>query len=495
MSASVDLLIVGGGVNGVGIARDAAGRGLSVLLCEKGDLAGATSSASSKLIHGGLRYLEYGEFRLVREALREREVLLASARHIIRPLRFVLPHDRRLRPRWMIRAGLFLYDHLGGRRELPGTETIDAAHHPMGAPLRHGIGTAFIYSDCWVDDARLVILAARDAKQRGATILTHTSLIEARRGEGLWRVTLADTAGGHTSVDARVLVNAGGPWVKDVLRRTGLGQRHAELRLVKGSHIVVPRLYDGEHAYLLQNEDRRVVFVLPFADAFTLIGTTDIAYAGDPAQIVIDAAEVDYLCRAVSSWFARPLEPRHAVWSYAGVRPLHDDHAANAAAVTRDYLLDLDDEGAPVLSIFGGKITTHRRLAEHALEKLRHYLPAMGPPWTAAARLPGGDLPEGGTAALAATLLAEHPWLDRATAARFAGSYGSLVGDLLAGASRREDLGQDFGAGLTAREVDWLISEEWARSAEDILWRRSKLGLHLGPSAQQALRRYLGGRR
>ncbi len=494
-STPVDLLIVGGGVNGVGIARDAAGRGLSVLLCEKGDLAGATSSASSKLIHGGLRYLEYGEFRLVREALREREVLLASARHIIRPLRFVLPHDRHLRPRWMIRAGLFLYDHLGGRRELPGTETIDAAHHPLGAPLRPGVRTAFVYSDCWVDDSRLVVLAARDARQRGATILTCTSLIDARRDEGLWRATLADAAGRQTPVSARVLVNAGGPWVKDVLCRSGLAHRHAELRLVKGSHIVVPRLYEGEHAYLLQNDDRRIVFVLPFAEAFTLVGTTDLAYAGDPAHVAIDAAEVDYLCRAVSSWFARPLEAAQVVWSYAGVRPLHDDHAANAAAVTRDYLLDLDGEGAPILSIFGGKITTHRRLAEHALEKLRDYFPAMGQPWTAAARLPGGDLPEGGVPALAAMLVAEHTWLDRATAIRLSRSYGSLVRDLLAGASRPEDLGQDFGAGLTAREVDWLLREEWARSAEDILWRRSKLGLHLPPVGREALERYLSARR
>lgn len=492
-TAPVDLLIVGGGVNGVGIARDAAGRGLSVLLCEKGDLAGATSSASSKLIHGGLRYLEYGEFRLVREALREREVLLASARHIIRPLRFVLPHDRRLRPRWLIRAGLFLYDHLGGRRELPGTETIDPAHHQLGVPLRPGVRTAFIYSDCSVDDARLVILAARDAKQRGATILTRTSLVDARRDEGLWRATLADAEGRHWPVNARVLVNAGGPWVKDVLRRSGLAHRHAELRLIKGSHIVVPRLYDGEHAYLLQNDDGRVVFVLPFADAFTLAGTTDVSYAGDPAQVAIDAEEVDYLCRAVSSWFARPLEPRQVVWSYAGVRPLHDDHAANAAAVTRDYLLDLDDDGAPILSIFGGKITTHRRLAEHALEKLRRYLPATGRPWTAGARLPGGDLPEGGAPALAATLVAERAWLDRATAIRLARSYGSLARDLLTAAHRPEDLGQDFGAGLTAREVDWLVREEWARSAEDILWRRSKLGLRIAPPARDALERYLGG--
>jgi glycerol-3-phosphate dehydrogenase len=491
----VDILVVGGGINGVGIARDAVGRGLSVLLCEKGDLAGATSSVSSKLIHGGLRYLEYGEFRLVREALREREVLLESARHIIRPLRFVLPHDRRLRPRWMIRAGLFLYDHLGGRRELPGTETIDCARHPFGTPLRAGLTTAFVYSDCWVDDARLVVLAARDGKRRGATILTRTSLIAAQRQDGVWRASLADPTGRQSNVTARVLVNAGGPWVKDVLHRCGLAHAHAELRLVKGSHIVVPRLYDGDHAYLLQNDDRRVIFVLPFAGAFTLIGTTDVPYAGDPARVAITAAEEGYLCRAVSSWFARPLDTQRVVWSYAGVRPLHDDHAANAAAVTRDYLLDLDTTAAPILSVFGGKITTHRRLAEHALEKLRDYFPGMGPPWTAATHLPGGDLPEGGPSALAAALLAENSWLEPATAARLTGSYGSLAPELLAGARGVDDLGRDFGAGLTAREVDWLVAGEWAVSADDILWRRSKLGLRLAPTAQQALAEYLAGRR
>jgi glycerol-3-phosphate dehydrogenase len=487
----VDLLVIGGGINGVGIARDAAGRGLSVLLCEKDDLASATSSASSKLIHGGLRYLEYGELRLVREALREREVLLESARHIIRPRRFVLPHDRRLRPRWMIRAGLFLYDHLGGRRELPGTETIDCAHHPFGAPLRLGLTTAFVYSDCYVDDARLVVLAARDARGRGATILTRTSLVAAQRQDGVWRASLNDTAGRQSTVMARVLVNAGGPWVKDVLNRCGLAHAHAELRLVKGGHIVVPRLYDGDHAYLLQNDDRRVVFVLPFEGAFTLVGTTDVPYSGNPGGVAIDTTEVDYLCRAVSSWFARPLDPQQVVWRYAGVRPLHDDHAANAAAVTRDYLLDLDAEGAPILSIFGGKITTHRRLAEHALEKLRDYLPGMRAPWTAAARLPGGDLPDGGVPALTAALLGDNPWLEPATAARFAGSYGSLAPELLAGAHGVGDLGRNFGAGLTAREVDWLVAEEWATSAEDILWRRSKLGLRLAPAAQQALADYL----
>ncbi len=489
--AEVDLLVVGGGINGAGIARDVAGRGLRVLLCETSDLAGATSSASSKLIHGGLRYLEYGEFRLVREALREREVLLANARHIIRPLRFVLPHDARLRPRWMIRAGLFLYDHIGGRRELPGTETVDCARHPYGEPLRAGLRTAFVYSDCWVDDARLVVLNARDAAKRGATILTRTEFLGARRAEGRWRARLRAADGRAHEVAARILVNAAGPWVNEVLHRCGTSRTKAELRLVKGSHIVVPRLYEGRQAYLLQNDDRRVVFVLPFEEAFTLIGTTDIPYAGDPSHVAIDADEAEYLCRAVSSWFARPVTPSQVVWSYAGVRPLYDDHAKNAAAVTRDYVLDLETKGAPVLSVFGGKITTYRRLAEHALERLGRYLAFAGSPWTAGAPLPGGDLPQGGAAALATALLDERPWLGAATAARLARSYGSEARRLLDGAWRPADLGQAFGAGLSAREVDWLRSEEWAASAEDILWRRSKLGLHLAPDAIAALEQYL----
>ena len=487
----IDLLVVGGGVNGAGIARDAVGRGLGVLLCEKGDLAGATSSASSKLVHGGLRYLEYGEFRLVREALREREVLLANARHIVRPLRFVLPHDARLRPRWMIRAGLFLYDHIGGRHELSGTETVDCATHPYGAPLRPGLRTAFVYSDCWVDDSRLVVLNARDAARRGATILTRTELVSARRVEGRWQARLKRGDGSMREVAARILVNAGGPWVTEVLHRCGLSAVKAELRLIKGSHIVVPKLYPGEQAYLLQNDDRRVVFVLPFEQDFTLIGTTDIPYGGEPGGVAIDAAETDYLCRAASAWLARPVTPDMVVWSYAGVRPLYDDHAKDAAAVTRDYVLNIDNAGAPLLSVFGGKITTYRRLAEHALERLGQFLPGARAPWTAAAPLPGGDLPPGGAPALAAALVAARPWLAAATAARLARSYGSDALRLLDGADAPADLGQAFGAGLTAREVDWLRAEEWAVSAEDILWRRSKLGLRLAPPAVQALADYL----
>jgi glycerol-3-phosphate dehydrogenase len=492
MTDAVDLLVVGGGVNGVGIARDAVGRGLRVLLAEQGDLAGATSSASSKLVHGGLRYLEYGELRLVREALGEREVLLRNARHIVRPMRFVLPHDARLRPRWMIRAGLFLYDHIGGRRELPATATVDLARHAYGAPLRPGLRTAFVYSDCWVDDARLVVLNAVDARRRGAEILTRTTLVAARRDGARWRARLASGAGAR-EVSASILVNAGGPWVEDVLRRSGIAAARAELRLVKGSHIVLDRLYEGEHAYLLQNDDGRVIFVLPFAGAHTLIGTTDVPYDGAPGPVAIDAAETDYLCRAASAWLARPISPGQVVWSYAGVRPLHDDHARNAAAVTRDYLLDIDAAGPPLLSIYGGKITTYRRLAEHALEKLRRFLPGMGAPWTAAAPLPGGDLPAGGAVALAAALQAAHPWLAAATAARLAWSYGSEARRLLAGARGPADLGVDFGAGLTSREVDWLRAEEWAVTADDVLWRRGKLGLRFTAAERAALAVYLGG--
>ena len=491
LPAAVDLLVVGGGVNGAGIARDAAGRGLSVLLLEQGDLAGATSSASSKLVHGGLRYLEYGEIRLVREALGEREVLLRNARHIVRPMRFVLPHDRRLRPRWMIRAGLFLYDHIGGRRELPGTETIDCARHPYGAPLRPGLRTAFVYSDCWVDDARLVVLNARDAAWRGAVVLTRTALIAARREGGSWRARIRLANGTEGEIAAEIIVNAAGPWVAEVLHRCGIAKAHAELRLVKGSHIVVPRLHAGEQAYLLQNDDRRVIFVLPFAERFTLIGTTDIPYIGDPTRVAITGEETDYLCRAVSSWLAKPVVPADVVWSYAGVRPLHDDRARNAAAVTRDYLLDIDADGPPALSVFGGKITTYRRLAEHALEKLQRFLPGMGGPWTDAAPLPGGELPPGGADALADQLLAAQPWLGAPRARRLALSYGSEAEFLLGDARRVEDLGQDFGAGLTAREVDWLVAEEWARTAEDILWRRSKLGLVAPPETAASLATYL----
>lgn len=484
MSETFDLLVVGGGINGVGIARDAAGRGLKVLLCDKGDLAGATSSASSKLIHGGLRYLEHGEFRLVREALAEREILLRMAPHLVQPMRFVLPHGPGSRPRWMLRAGLFLYDRLCGARSLPASQAVDLRRSPLAAPLRAGLRTGFTYADCRTDDARLTIASARDAADRGAVVAPRTELVRARRDAGLWRAQLRDAGGPAREVAARVLVNAGGPWAGDVLGRAGIS-RKAKLRLVKGSHIVVPRLYDGEQAYLLQNADRRVVFVLPFEREWTLIGTTELPFAGDASTVRIADEEIDYLCNAVRHWFRAPPGPKDVGWTYAGVRPLYDDRAATAAAVTRDYVFDLDVEGAPALSVFGGKLTTYRRLAEHALDWLRRFLPEMGPAWTAGSVLPGGDLPAGGLPALAAELTSQYPFVGAPTAVRLARSYGSDARRLLGDARSAADLGRDFGAGLSEAELRWLVEREWARTAEDVLWRRSKLGLLLSPGQAQ----------
>ncbi len=424
MSEIFDLLVVGGGINGVAIARDAAGRGLRVLLCEKGDLASATSSASSKLVHGGLRYLEHGDFRLVRESLAEREVLLRMAPHLVRPVHFVLPQGRGSRPRWLVRLGLFLYDRLGGARSLPLTQSLDLRHDPLGAPLRTP-GAGFVYADCRVDDARLTVVTARDAAERGAVILTRTALVAARRDDEGWRATLHGPDGAPREVAARILVNAAGPWVLDVLRLAGLRTR-ANLRLVKGSHIVVPRLYSGDHAYLLQNDDRRIVFVIPFEREFSLIGTTELPFSGDPVTAEVTEAEVAYLCDAVARWFVASPRAADIVWRYAGVRPLYEDRARAAAAVTRDYVFDLDAAGPPALSIFGGKLTTHRRLAEHALAQLAPHLPEAGPPWTAASQLPGGDgLPAGGIAALTVELRRDYPFLAADTAARLAQSYGS----------------------------------------------------------------------
>lgn len=486
-----DLLVIGGGVNGAGIARDAAGRGLKVLLCERGDLAGATSSASSKLIHGGLRYLEYYEFRLVREALLEREVLLASAPHIIWPLRFVLPHDRHLRPAWMIRAGLFLYDHLARRRALAGSAAIDLGADPAGGPMRPAFRRAFVYSDCWVDDARLVVLLAMDAAERGARVLTRTECAAAERADGLWQATLKDAFGRALRVRGRALVNAAGPWVGQVLGRVLGRPDAAPPRLVKGSHIVVPRLYEGAHAYILQNPDRRIVFVLPYEGRFSLIGTTDVPFAGDPSDVAISDDETAYLCAAVGRWFARPPEPGAVAWSYAGVRPLFDDARDNPSAVTRDYVLRLDDEAgrAPLLSVYGGKITTFRRLAEHALAKLAAFLPGMGPAWTARGVLPGGDV-GGDFAAFLAEQRRRYAFLPAATVARMAHAYGSRIGRVLDGARSAADLGRDLGGGLSEREAEYLVAREWARTAEDILWRRSKLGLH-APAAAAALADWL----
>lgn len=498
--AIYDLLIVGGGINGSGIARDAAGRDLSVLLCEQHDLASATSSASSKLIHGGLRYLEHYEFRLVRESLAEREVLLAMAPHIIWPLRFVLPHQSHLRPAWMIRLGLLLYDHLGGRRKLPGSSAVDLRADPVGAPLQDQLTRGFVYSDCWVNDARLVVLNAMDAAAKGARVLTRTRCTGVRRVGDHWQATLEDEGGRREVARARMLVNAAGPWVSQFLEN-GVGlNRGKGLRLIKGSHIVVPRLHDGAQAYILQNDDRRIVFVIPYEDRFSLVGTTDVPFDAPPGPVGISAEETSYLCDVVTRYFKRAIGPADVVWSYAGVRPLYDDAADDASAVTRDYVLDLDEDRssgigrAPLLSVFGGKITTYRRLAEHALEKLAGYTAGAGRRWTARSQLPGGDLPEADFETYMAGFIGQRPWLPAQLARRYGRAYGSLAEPMLHGARGLADLGRDFGGGLYEREVVYLVEQEWARTADDILWRRSKLGLHVSRETVVSLEEWLAKR-
>jgi glycerol-3-phosphate dehydrogenase len=485
-----DLLIVGGGINGCGIARDAAGRGLSVTLVEQGDLAQATSSASTKLFHGGLRYLEYYEFRLVREALVERETLLRAMPHISWPLRFVLPHRPHLRPAWMLRLGLFLYDHMGGRKILPPTRTLDLRRDPAGQPLKPGFRKAFEYSDCWVQDSRLVVLNARSAHALGARVLTHVRFLSAERQDGLWVARLQDLASGATQeARARALVNASGPWVDDVLRNALRRNAPARIRLVRGSHIVVRKLFEHDRAYILQNADKRIVFAIPYEDDFTLIGTTDVDHDGPPGAPVCTPEETDYLRGAVADYFARPIRPEDVVWTYSGVRPLYDDGASSATAATRDYVLNLEDDAgrAPLLNVFGGKITTYRRLAEHALGKLQSYFPAMRAAWTAGVPLPGGDFPVDGAPALTRQLRGDFPFLDEPWARRLVRAYGSEAAVLLDGAKRADDLGRRFGWNLTEAEVRWLTLHEWARRAEDVLWRRSKLGLRLSPAEAEAL--------
>ena len=474
-----DLLIVGGGINGAGIARDAAGRGLKVLLVEKDDLAAHTSSASSKLIHGGLRYLEQLEFRLVRESLVERERLWSIAPHIVRPLEVVVQQAGSTRPAWLVRLGLFVYDHLGGRKRLPPTRTLDLATDPRGDGLKDRAGKAFAYTDCYVDDSRLTILNALDAAERGARIATRTELVHAERGMDMWRATLIGPQD-QERVSARVLVNAAGPWVTNLLRRVHVESRQ-HIRLVKGSHIVLPRLYAGEHAFLIQNPDRRVVFAIPFEQDFTLVGTTDSFWDAAPGSPTIDDAEVGYLLDAVHRTFERPVEPGDIVWTYSGIRPLFDDRSSTAATVTRDYMLDLDEKGAPVLSIFGGKLTTYRRLAEQVLHRLHPVFPGAGGVWTASAPLPGGDLPEGGRAALLTELHTEFPDASAALLDRLAQTYGTLARQILSNG----ELGTIIADDLTDREIRYLVENEWARTAEDILFRRTKLGLHL-PQATAA---------
>jgi D-erythritol 1-phosphate dehydrogenase len=479
-----DLVVVGGGVNGTGIARDAAGRGLKVLLCEQDDLAQGTSSRSGKLVHGGLRYLEYYEFRLVREALIEREVLLRAAPHIIWPMRFVLPHVPAMRPAWLVRLGLFLYDHLGGRKLLPASRMLDLRREPEGRPLRPEFGKAFEYSDCWVDDARLVVLNALDARARGAEILTRTALASARRDGALWEVALEDRRDQtRRRVRAKAVVNAAGPWVEKVLAQ-GLGvnsSRH--VRLVKGSHLVTRKFWDGNQAYLLQNTDKRVIFVNPYEGDLALMGTTDIPVEGRPEDAAVDEAETSYLLEVLGRYFRQPPTPADIVHSFSGVRPLYDDSAANPSAVTRDYVFDVEpaqpDGRAPLLSVFGGKITTFRKLAEHALDRLAPFLPQLGPAWTAAAPMPGGEMPDADFERWLESFQAAHPWLPDTLARHYGRLYGTRAHGLLAGAAAVADLGRQFGARLYEKEARFLIEEEWAETAEDILMRRTKHALHL----------------
>ena len=492
----VDLLVVGGGINGAGIARDAVGQGFSVLLCERNDLAGATSSASTKLVHGGLRYLEYYEFRLVREALIEREVLLRAAPHIIWPMRFVLPHDRSMRPAWLVRLGLFLYDHLGGRKLLPGSRGLNLRRHPHGAPLKPEITKGFEYSDCWVEDSRLVALNARDAADRGATILTRTALVSARRAGDVWEATLESADGTRQTVHARALVNAGGPWVAEVLnQRAGLNTK-SSVRLIKGSHIVVPKLHDGEQAYILQNDDRRIVFVIPYQEKFSLIGTTDVPYDADPGAVAIDESEIDYLCKVANRHFVKQVTPDDVVWTYSGVRPLYDDGADDPSAVTRDYVLELDggNSVAPLLSVFGGKITTYRKLAEAALAKLLPALGADAKSWTATAALPGGDIADADFQRFLTTLEERCGWLPKPLARRLARAYGTRIERVLGDAMSLGDLGEDFGDGVYEAEIRYLMEQEWALSADDVLWRRSKLGLHVSAETKSRIADWMAAR-
>jgi glycerol-3-phosphate dehydrogenase len=495
-----DLAIIGGGVNGCGIARDAAGRGNSVFLCEMNDLASGTSSWSTKLVHGGLRYLEYYEFRLVREALIEREILWRIAPHIIRPLRFVLPHHDGLRPTWLLRLGLFLYDHIGGRKLLPPTRSVDLARDEVGKPLVPGRYTrGFEYSDCFVDDARLVVLTARDAADRGAEIRTRSRAVEIRQEGEIWHVTTEDAASGaRRTITARVLVNAGGPWVEQVLAAGTDVNARAKVRLVQGSHIVVRKLYAHDRAYMFQNADGRIVFVIPYQDDFTLIGTTDRDYHGDPSKVKASTEEIQYLCDSVSEYLAKPVRPSDVVWTYAGVRPLYDDGASEAKSATREYVFELDTPGgAPLLSIYGGKITTHRRLAEEALEKLTPWLKgdAAGEGWTAKSPLPGGDFDVLAIPALTAKLLRDYPFLAPVHANRLAHAYGTRAGSMLGDAKSAGDLGRPFGATLTEREVRYLMSSEWACTAEDVVWRRSKLGLRLSAAEIAAIDGWMAANR
>jgi glycerol-3-phosphate dehydrogenase len=498
-----DIAVIGGGINGAGVARDAAGRGLKLLLVEQNDFASATSSASTKLIHGGLRYLEYYEFRLVAESLAEREVMLRIAPHIIWPLEFVLPHEKHLRPAWMIRAGLFLYDHLGarafapggGRSSLPRSRSVKLGPQGRGAGLKPEFRRGFAYYDAWVDDARLVVLTLRSARDHGATVLARTRCVAARREGEAWRVTLRDQASGKESeVRARILVNAAGPWVQSLLDRELNIESPGRVRLVKGSHIVVPRIHGERYAYILQNPDRRVVFMIPYEREFTLIGTTDVPVTQNELPAAISSEELAYLCAAASRYSARAVTADQVVWSYSGVRPLYDDGKADPSAITRDYELLLDAHGPPLLSIFGGKITTYRKLAEHVLKKLARWIPARRP-WTHAEALPGGDFGGRDYAAVLHEFRARYPGLDPHWLARLLRRHGTLAEKILEGAKAAAGLGENFGGGLYERELSYLIEHEWARSGDDVLWRRTKCGLHMSAAQRRRVAERMAGAR
>lgn len=481
-SEVVDLLIIGGGINGIGIAADAAGRDLSVILCEQHDLASGTSSRSSKLIHGGLRYLEHYDFRLVREALREREVLLQKAPHIIWPLSFIMPHNKMLRPAWLIRLGLFLYDHLYNRKKLKKSVGIKLAQNEAGQVLKPNFKNGFMYTDCWVDDARLVILNAIAAREKGAQIFTRTTFIGAERKHDYWQVILEDKATGKTQlIKTKVLINAAGPWVEKILHinlRLAEGQHGT---LVKGSHIVVPKIHADQYAYLLQNKDKRIVFVLPFLNKYSLVGTTDIFYNQDLTNVNITSEEVNYLCDSVNEYFKQKVSPEQVIWNYSGVRSLVNNAGKKASEISRDYFVELNTESdqAPLLTIFGGKLTTYRKLAEHVLEKLKYLFPNLPPAWTADEPLPGGNIPGADFEKFYSAFSKKFPWLPEQLSYRYARSYGTLVEKIISGAKSLDDLGKHLGAGLYEAELNYLIQHEWAKSAEDILWRRTKLGVGL----------------
>lgn len=488
--SSYDLLVVGGGVNGTGIARDAAGRGLSVLLCEKDDLAAHTSSASTKLIHGGLRYLEDFHFALVRKALQEREVLLGAAPHIMRPLRFVMPHDAHLRPAWLIRAGLLLYDHLARRKLLAASSAVNLHKHVAGEPLLPRYRRGFIYSDGWTDDARLVALNAVDAAERGAKVMTRTRCEKLEVAAGRWTATLVQ-ADRRIQITARAVANAAGPWVTQFVRDHSPVRPSHEVRLVKGSHIVVPQLFTHRYAYIFQNADRRIVFAIPYEQEFTLIGTTDVDYRGDPNAVGIDAQEIQYLCAIVNRYFKQQTTPEQVIWNYSGVRPLLADESSDPSAVTRDYALELDRDPAPLLSVFGGKITTYRKLAESAVDILARTLGSSAGSWTRTAHLPGGDLPGGSVAAFLRSIERQYGWLPVAIRRRYAHAYGTRIGKVIGDARALDELGEELLPGLYAREVSYLWHEEFARTSADILWRRTKLGLHTRGADISRLERYL----